>query len=37
MAYLDRKKNARYYYNARYAIVRKGDHMANITNTESFS
>lgn len=32
MAYLDRQRKARYYYNARYAIVRKGDNMANITN-----
>ena len=24
MAYLDRQKKMRYYYNARYAIVRKG-------------
>ena len=32
MAYLDRQRKVRYYYNARYAIVRKGDNMANITN-----
>lgn len=32
MTYLDRQRKARYYYNVRYAIVRKGDNMANITN-----
>ena len=32
MAYLDKQSKVRYYYNARCAIVRKGDNMANITN-----